>query len=73
MHAYMLVQYRKEFWIDSRSRKHGCNIICNSDLNIDMFNNRLNIAVLNNGINIGMLNFIINDMVNPLPENEIIA
>ncbi|XP_018374047.1 PREDICTED: putative nuclease HARBI1 isoform X3 [Trachymyrmex cornetzi] len=43
------------------------------DLNIDMFNNGLNIAIVNNGINIGMLNFIINDMVNPLQENEIIA
>ncbi|XP_018400724.1 PREDICTED: uncharacterized protein LOC108778122 [Cyphomyrmex costatus] len=45
--------------------------ISNDELNIDMFNNRLNIALLNNGINIGMLNFIINDLVNPLPEDVI--
>lgn len=42
-------------------------------INIDMLNNRININMLNNGINIGILNFIVNDLIDPLPENVIIG
>lgn len=33
----------------------------------------INIDILNNRINIGMLNFIINDLVDPIPENVMIG